>query len=1084
MRTGLNLVQTNILDANKKIEVSWLFEVDLDANGAVDYYWAPKEKTWLGQAYTYDIHSFSRISMDSGNEVFGLQSPASISIDIVNEDNAYTPSDFEGASITIRLIMKADLKIDPKDVVWEGELEGDHICEAEILSWTFKVKTANSVNRIMTLECVDWLLPYLEGDYPNQPLIKEIFPVERLADDNYCVPETYGECFFPLRWTRDVSDDFYVLGPSGTYTTTELRSPKEWGSNSIWLEAESENTFTHSNKTGADSNTYRVCEFLIVDTNDDDAGDSNGIFGDGDPFLDPPCAMYNSSTQTTTNPIEIIKTILLDFGVPSTMIDNDAYTEAYNTWDTRSLDWNVPLYYKQSRSALLSKLLILCDSRLIVRDKLYFKVNSATSQHTVTKDWVVKNRDVVPGNFRVSAISTTEQEDGCYITYSQSGEPITDLVKVKIPAYTSSSNPSTNTIEAEYINDSVKAQKIGILTAQKLYNRALEIMIKLKSKCLQIECGDVITIDPADYNAVGGSYDALITHMSIGSNGFVDLIATKYKHPLRNWGDLSPAAVTPEAENITTNFTSVISGTSTPGISSGTSELNVVNGVLRLGGDTGHVLLNSPSSFISIGDPPPTTFGNNEGVWLGISSSNPKLSLYKDANNYMQYDPSASPALIVKSELHPTGSSDAYSKAGDTLDNVSNGSSYGRVAAGDLDVDGHIILTSVQGDLDDISDGSSYSRVLTTDISAGHIVLSTCDGDLDDVTDGSSYGKVLTTHISSGVIKLSSENSVAEGTLSGASRVILSSSGLSCYNSSSNKTVEIKTDGDVKIGDYDNNKGIFYDNSAGSFYLKCSETGKFVIKEGGDFELEASGTNPGLIKFTGTSIGVVIGNYSGAGSAFVTYPDTDSNGKYYLGILNGLEGFSGDYRWDDIGLYAHDNVYITCGGNTSGNMVDLYLSRSSHQAYFRFWDTTSYKYFYFEKDEVYPGEHKDIDFGRALKAFDDIFCDDLTEVADVYHFDDIIINGEVLPICDTEVIQSIQPSDQYEERTGFRIIDDSTLPDWLLKKDKRTLEILRDPDGKPYLSLKAMISLNMGAVRELDDRLKELEEKFKCQKKN
>jgi len=43
--------------------------------------------------------------------------------------------------------------------------------------------------------------------------------------------------------------------------------------------------------------------------------------------------------------------------------------------------------------------------------------------------------------------------------------------------------------------------------------------------------------------------------------------------------------------------------------------------------------------------------------------------------------------------------------------------------------------------LDDVPDGATYGRVLKTDISAGHIILSACEGDLDDIADGATYKK-------------------------------------------------------------------------------------------------------------------------------------------------------------------------------------------------------------------------------------------------------------------------------------------------------------------------------------------------------
>ena len=51
------------------------------------------------------------------------------------------------------------------------------------------------------------------------------------------------------------------------------------------------------------------------------------------------------------------------------------------------------------------------------------------------------------------------------------------------------------------------------------------------------------------------------------------------------------------------------------------------------------------------------------------------------------------------------------------------------------------------------------------------------------------------------------------------------------------------------------------------------------------------------------------------------------------------------------------------------------------------------------------------------------------------------------------------------------LIDDNTLPDWMLTKDKGGEKILYDPDGKPWITNKIMFSLLMGAVRALDAKI-------------
>ena len=51
---------------------------------------------------------------------------------------------------------------------------------------------------------------------------------------------------------------------------------------------------------------------------------------------------------------------------------------------------------------------------------------------------------------------------------------------------------------------------------------------------------------------------------------------------------------------------------------------------------TGAVL--SSTGYVSFGATPPTAYGNNVGAWLGFTGGKAKISLYKDANNYFQWD--------------------------------------------------------------------------------------------------------------------------------------------------------------------------------------------------------------------------------------------------------------------------------------------------------------------------------------------------------------------------------------------------------------------------------------------------------------
>jgi len=116
------------------------------------------------------------------------------------------------------------------------------------------------------------------------------------------------------------------------------------------------------------------------------------------------------------------------------------------------------------------------------------------------------------------------------------------------------------------------------------------------------------------------------------------------------------------------------------------------------------------------------------------------------------------------------------------LDQISDGSTYGRVLATDISA-GHILLSACSGDLDDIADGT-YGKVLATDISAGHIVLSTCDGDLDDITDGTTYGKLRNAVLDSGYLYLMRKSADA------TEKIEVTASGVELYQGG-NKLAEL-----------------------------------------------------------------------------------------------------------------------------------------------------------------------------------------------------------------------------------------------------------------------------------------------------
>ena len=300
---------------------------------------------------------------------------------------------------------------------------------------------------------------------------------------------------------------------------------------------------------------------------------------------------------------------------------------------------------------------------------------------------------------------------------------------------------------------------------------------------------------------------------------------------------------------------------------------------------------------------------------------------------------------------------DIFRKLLDTLDNVSDGSTYAKVLSTDIS-NGHIVLSSVEGNIDDIDDGISYGKVLITSISAGKIVLSEVTGDLDDITDGANYGKVASTNISAGNIVLKTNQDLGDQGI----KISTSASGARVELLPDNDTgIHIKDDdgkdvfkvmvggtgvGDVYIGDYGSNQGMFYNKSINKFDFR-GELNADDINAGtltGRIIQTTSTSNSG-IKINDTSnIIDCWGNsatrfhyegdsdyygYIGSDASGVHFICSDVNKRMLIGshqdiILDAARYFSvapartevdlgnSTYPWRDV--YANNRYYLEYGG--------------------------------------------------------------------------------------------------------------------------------------------------------------------------
>ncbi len=222
--------------------------------------------------------------------------------------------------------------------------------------------------------------------------------------------------------------------------------------------------------------------------------------------------------------------------------------------------------------------------------------------------------------------------------------------------------------------------------------------------------------------------------------------------------------------------------------------------------------------------------------------------------------------------------------------------------------------------------------------------------------------------------------------------------------------------------------------------LDSSGVASIMINNGGDLSLEGDNSNPGKINVVGTLYSTSLYTaYNGSSTYLV--PTSSENVQLWLG--------NSSYKFSNFYVYAKKGSAINCdsslslysyGVNTL-NLNNGYSLLTGH--------------FYCAGDKTY-------DLGRSNHAWDDAYADDWHNVADFFNFD---VHD------DLAALHGIKGSGVLDERTGQEIIDDNTLPEWLLSRNKNGKKILYDADGKPYLSLKACISLAWGAIRQLNQKV-------------
>lgn len=511
--------QQTAVDADHTI--TWLFEVT--PVGQPTLYWSTDEITVDAQPYAYRIipERFAGINGPRIRKEAGLRVPTTCSFSMVNVEE-YDRGYFAGASVMVRLLLN----------------------EVEEIAWKMAVYTCDPGQGVLDFVCHDFLQPYLDGDWPLTALLTD---ADKKANKDTCLPVLIGEAFLPIELIVAASTPYFVLGPAGTYTVIEVRSPKAWDDSAAsWLAS----GYTMSQATvTANGVACRTLRPIINDSDNNGVADACGFWIKGD-RLPMPTRYTCAATASLTNFADAIDWVLQELGVAAGDIDAASFAAAGSVFTSQGLTCNGGWTKRQSRAAMLASLLNQCHATLDVRDKIYLRPLSKTPVATIS-DCLCDNERRT--SFRYTPVPPSGQAaDSGHIIFSPPDTPADTTITAVVSITTTKDNQANQSLVLNMVHDSVVCQKLGRLCHQRSMPGIANPAWRLDFSWLALQPDDVVTINNALY---GGTYPVLIDEIMIERTGALSINAIRFGHTLDDFEDITGlSAITLPADDLSAGW--------------------------------------------------------------------------------------------------------------------------------------------------------------------------------------------------------------------------------------------------------------------------------------------------------------------------------------------------------------------------------------------------------------------------------------------------------------------------------------------------------------------------------------------------
>ncbi len=477
---------------------SWLFEIE-------NHFLSTKPVTYNGQDYQPLISpdSFSGVKLIRAKSDINTITKNSVSFTLINAGhNTFFPENLEGKELIIRYVDSG----------------------TQLRAFRYVIKSADAAYQKIEISADDYLSILCDGQWPDTPLISDLFPNVNTQDSSACVPVTFGTAYIPLMPITYNQETYFVIGPQGkSYTITELTSPHEMDGKSVY--SVDETTFTSFTANG----------YVLIQVNYNGGPIS---WNTGAKRLSPLVEFYNSETSGLTGLTDVIQYLLKAWGASDEDF-GDTWTGVSSVLASRGITFNAGFYEYENRKTILSRLCAYGHLTIQFGEKIEVYLLEKAPQTTITKDHIIKSGIAETGTFKTGKVTQSKYDSGL-IEMSQTGSPQDLTVTYTVPGKDSKESPENTTLKIVGITDTRTVQKIGTLYYQRRNYKKAQVSFTGIPALIDLRPDQVITISDPAY---GGTYDVLIDSMTINKNSTIDVDCIVYSCDLDDWDDLNPDAL-------------------------------------------------------------------------------------------------------------------------------------------------------------------------------------------------------------------------------------------------------------------------------------------------------------------------------------------------------------------------------------------------------------------------------------------------------------------------------------------------------------------------------------------------------------